>query len=374
MNKKKVLILSNPLNHEGGIVNYYNLFLKYFESEEFELSHMSIGSRAYLFYYPILKRILYPFYFIFDVFKFIIILMADWKIKIVQFSPSLIPVPLIRDGLILIIAKVFRKKIIVFYRGWKLPTYRSIQNSKFRTKLFNWVFQSSTYQYVLAESFKSQLLELNAKRSNLIEVTTTAIEVDKIILSEKRDIEKVEVLFLARIQDLKGINELIEAIVLLKKAGQLQKFKFTIAGHEAKNGTINKLKEHLKSNDITEESVEFAGRLNGVEKYEAYSKSEVYVLPSYTEGCPNSVLEALSSGLFCITTNVGALKDLIKEDRNGKFIDIKSSQALFGVFQEYLKRKEEFRMLNFALESQNKFDIRSITKKFNSKYREICNA
>ena len=61
MKQKKVLILTNPLNHEGGIVNYYNLFFKHFKSEKVSLTHGIIGSRAYLFYYPVLKRLLYPF-------------------------------------------------------------------------------------------------------------------------------------------------------------------------------------------------------------------------------------------------------------------------------------------------------------------------
>ena len=45
MMKNKVLIVSNPLNHEGGIVNYYNLFLKHVKSDDFELQHFVIGSR-----------------------------------------------------------------------------------------------------------------------------------------------------------------------------------------------------------------------------------------------------------------------------------------------------------------------------------------
>ena len=59
MIQKKVLILTNPLNHEGGIVNYYNLFFKNFKSDSILLNHGLIGSRAYLFYYPVLKLIYY---------------------------------------------------------------------------------------------------------------------------------------------------------------------------------------------------------------------------------------------------------------------------------------------------------------------------
>ena len=46
----------------------------------------------------VLKRIIYPFYYVFDVYMYVFKTLFDPKIKIVQVSPSLIPVPLIRDG------------------------------------------------------------------------------------------------------------------------------------------------------------------------------------------------------------------------------------------------------------------------------------
>ena len=49
----------------------------------------------------------------------------------------------------------------------------------------------------------------------------------------------------------------------------------------------------------------------------------MYILV-YTEG-PNSLLEALASGLFCITTRVGALSDLIIPKVNGLFVNVKDS-------------------------------------------------
>ena len=138
--KNKVLILTNA-NHEGGVVNYYNLFFKYFNSEEFDLKHQSIGSRDWIFYYPILKIILYPFIYAFDLIIYIFNLLFIPTIKIVQLSPSMIPVSLIRDGILIIVAKLFRKKIIVFYRGWRVPTFNQILNNKLLRFLFNLIFQ-----------------------------------------------------------------------------------------------------------------------------------------------------------------------------------------------------------------------------------------
>lgn len=371
--KFKVLILTNPLNHEGGVVNYYNLFLKHFESDTIALKHGSIGSRAYLFYYPLLKRFLYPIYYVFDVFAYILKLLFNPKIKIVQVSPSLIPVPLIRDSLLVLIAKLLRKKVVVFYRGWKSPTYYKIlENSKLR-KLFNFVFQKNTLQVVLASSFKNDLVKMNPEKVPDILVTTTAIDKTEIV---KREVSKkstiIKVLFLGRIQDLKGVEELIDAIITLNKTNQLRHFKFTIVGHENKTGYTDGLKEILKSQTVPDEMVKFLGRVTGKDKFELYATNDIYVLPSYTEGCPNSVLEALASGLFCITTKVGALSDLVVPEKNGLFVDVKSSEAIVKALQ-YCNDNKTYnanRVTNSTY-YRRAFDIKEITRLFEAKYIEL---
>ena len=373
MPSNKVFILTNPLNHEGGVVNYYNLFLKHFKSNTIKLKHGSIGSRAFLFYYPILKRLLYPFYYIFDLIVYTLKLIFDQNIKIVQVSPSLIPVPLIRDGLLVVIAKLLGKKVVVFYRGWKLPTYHKISERSTLKKLFNFVFQKNTLQVVLASSFKKDLEQLKPKNPTNILVTTTAIDKSEIVKNESVDkSDVINVLFLGRIQDLKGVEELIDAIITLYKANQLQNFKFTIVGHENKTGYTDSLKTKLKSNNVPGNLVAFPGRVTGKDKFELYAVNDVYVLPSYTEGCPNSLLEALASGLFCVTTRVGALSDLVIPKKNGLFVDVKNSESIVEALK-YCSDNNDYNENRIANSTYycKAFDIREITKLFETKYIEL---
>jgi glycosyltransferase involved in cell wall biosynthesis len=373
MSSNKVLILTNPLNHEGGVVNYYNLFFKHFESNVILLKHNSIGSRAYLFYYPLIKRVLYPFYYVFDFFIFFLKLIFDRKIKIVQVSPSLIPVPLIRDGLLVLMAKLLGKKVVVFYRGWKLPTYNKISENSALRKLFNLVFQMNTLQVVLASSFKNDLVKLNPRKPVNIFVTTTAIDKSEIIKNKTlKSSDTINVLFLGRIEDLKGIEELIDAIISLNKTNQLRHFKFTIVGHENKIGYTGRLKEILKSQNVPDEMVKFPGRVTGSDKFQLYANHDVYVLPSYTEGCPNSLLEALASGLFCITTKVGALSDLVVPEKNGLFVEVKSSEAIVKALQ-YCNDNKTYNAnkVTNSMYYCRAFDIKEITRLFETKYIEL---
>lgn len=373
MNKFKVLVITNPLNHEGGVVNYYNLFFKHFDSEKWELEHHSIGSRAYLFYYPKLKRLVYPFYYIYDVLRFIILLGFNKKIKIVQVSPSLIPVPLVRDGLLVFIAKLLGKKVVVFYRGWKLPTLNRIKNSSYLKYLFNSVFQKNTKQVVLASSFKKDLQDLMEKNKNEIYVTKTAIDKTDVVttFSAKND-DSTAVLFLGRIQNLKGINELVEAICQLNKQQQLSDFKFSIVGHEDKVGYIKELQQKLNKNGVSKEIVSFPGRVVGQDKFQMYASNDVFILPSYTEGCPNSVLEALASGLYCITTDVGALPDIIVPTENGLLIEPKSVQDIIDALLKVRKNTDYTKLREARSKKYSElFDIGLIIKNFEKLYNEI---
>ena len=56
--------------------------------------------------------------------------------------------------------------------------------------------------------------------------------------------------------------------------------------------------------------------------------ADVFLLPSYSEGCPNSVLEAMASGLFVISTGVGALSEVIEDGVNGFIVKPENPQEL----------------------------------------------
>lgn len=308
-------------------------------------------------------------YYLFDYFRFFFILLFDTRIRIIQINPSLIPVPLIRDGLLLFTAKLLRKKIIVFYRGWKLNVFRNIQSNAALRKIFNWLYQKDTQQIVLASSFKNDLLALGAVPDYPIIVTTTAIDKNEIVTKERKTDERLNILFLGRIQNLKGVEEIIDVIIHLKEQDKLKYFHFTFVGHEDRTGYIQSLQDKLLHYQIDTTQVSFKGRITGKEKYEIYALHDIFLLPSYTEGCPNSVLEALASGLFCITTNVGALNDIIENGKNGILVQKKSRADIVNalLYCQSNKGALNSRIENATLYS-NKFDIRKIVSDFNHIY------
>jgi len=324
----KVLVTSNPLNHEGGVVNYYNILFKKNIFNNLIFYHSSIGSPAILFYNPIVKRLIYPFLYIYSIIN-VFFKVLFYKIDIIQINPSLIPVPILRDFPILIIGILLKKKVIVFIRGWKEEFFEIIKKHKIIKLTFVFFLNKADKIFVLANSFKDNLIEIGINNKK-IKRTTTVIDEDKILPVTDNITNKITFLYLGRISQLKGIDEYVEAILKLYENEPFifENLFFIFVGHEDKKGYLNDIM--LKLNVLINKGyVKFYGRIEGDEKFEIYSNSDIYVFPSWTEGCPNSILEALASGLFVITTKVGAMQDIIIEKQNGYFVEKKNSNDLY---------------------------------------------
>ena len=90
------------------------------------------------------------------------------------------------------------------------------------------------------------------------------------------------------------------------------KARFLIAG----NGETDKLTTLIKSNNIGD-VMSYIGWVSGREKAELLSQCDVYLQPTYAEGQPISILEALSYGKPILTTPVGGIPDIVKNRYNG---------------------------------------------------------
>jgi len=116
--------------------------------------------------------------------------------------------------------------------------------------------------------------------------------------------EKNSIVFVGRLEEQKNLFNLIEAIATLP-------MKLVIIG----NGSLKeKLKNFAKEKDA---KVKFKGNIPNEELPEELNKSEIFILPSFYEGCPKALLEAMACGLSCIGTNVEGIKEIIQHKENG---------------------------------------------------------
>ncbi|MBN2105977.1 MAG: glycosyltransferase family 4 protein [Deltaproteobacteria bacterium] len=138
------------------------------------------------------------------------------------------------------------------------------------------------------------------------------------------------ILFVGRLDKMKGVDILLEAIAELKKRGYSP--SCTIAGDGPDRDDLMHLAKKL---NIANQVV-FAGTCSDIVRH--LHAAAVFVLPSRSEGMPNAVLEAMACGVPIIATSVGGIPDIIQNGRNGLLIapdDIEAlSAALASLFAD----------------------------------------
>ncbi|EFK09745.1 glycosyltransferase, group 1 family protein [delta proteobacterium NaphS2] len=349
--KSKILIAAKDEKNKGGVANYFNLFFNKFEDEQIEIERFDIGSRSEDFYLREKGKLLYLSRFLKDVFRLFKILTEDENRKVFQINPSLIPLPLVRDGIAMIIAKFLRKKTIVFIRGWDHNVAGFIGNHTWARTLFIRFYNLSDCIIVLANRFKKELVNWGLDKRKIF-VSRTMFDGARVQKPLGRN--KIPVfLFLSRISELKGVYEIIDALEMLIREGDDCRVIFVGFGRDP--DSIPKLKAYAEKKAVLTR-VEFRGYLEGYEKYKAYASADVFLLPSYKEGCPNSVLEAMASGLFIICSDVGALSEVVKDKRNGIIVKPKDAADLHGKMKYVIDNMKEIKVLgrkNMAYAQKN---------------------
>lgn len=176
--------------------------------------------------------------------------------------------------------------------------------------------KSANCIHATAESEKQNILKLGY--NNKIEVIANGIDVENIKIKDNWRRNK-NILFLSRIHVKKGIEFLLEAVSSLKP--QLEGYTITIAG-EGEQTYVSSLKSKTIELGI-DKMVNFCGGVYGEKKWELYRKSDVFVLPTYSENFGIVVAESLASGTPVITTK-GTPWEELNTHRCGWWIEISS--------------------------------------------------
>ena len=169
---------------------------------------------------------------------------------------------------------------------------------------------------------------------------------------------KIQFLLIARLLGDKGVREYFKAAKAVRK--NHPDIKFGLVGWiDNHPDAISKkeLDESIDAGDIF-----FYGRMDDVKP--AISESSVYVLPSYREGTPRTVLEAMAMGRPIITTDAPGCKETVKDGINGYIVKVKSSQALVEAMLCFIEQPELIESMGNSSRkiAEEKYDVDKVNK------------
>ena len=268
----------------------------------------------------------FAFRLLFSVKRFVkfllIIIFKRPDVAIIFFSNSL---SAIEKGLMVIILRTFQIKVLVFPRaGGLIVEYFS---NPWFAKFIRFSFSKANMFLCQGLTFQRfAITELGfSKISSPIIPNWTASE-EYLNIGAKRTFGKKvkcpHILFLGWLEESKGALELLEAAKILVNSKVY--FHLTFAGD---GRYADEARNFVEKYQLTK-NVTFAGWVDQKKKISLLKSCQIFTLPSWSEGLPNSMIEAMSAGLACVVTNVGVIKDFIVHNQDALIIKSKNIPQL----------------------------------------------
>ena len=246
------------------------------------------------------------------------------EIKIVHVQGS-VGASFWRKAIFIYIAKFFHKKVVWHMHAGRFAVF--YQQHRYAVRK---VVDKSDVIIALSEYWKEYFKkEFPAKR---VEIIKNVISAPK---AHKQQTRYFTRLFLGLLGKNKGIYDLLECIWDHKVEFQ-GKLKLYIGG----NGEIEHVKQLIKEYGIAD-IVIFEGWVSGDKKIELLNKSDAYILPSYKEGLPISILEAMSYGHPIISTPVGGIPEVVETGRNGILVTPGNEKEIFDAMNYYVENQDK---------------------------------
>lgn len=136
-------------------------------------------------------------------------------------------------------------------------------------------------------------------------------------------------LFTGRIAGDKGINELVWAFIRLQKIHPNIRLMLTGIYEKTIDPLLSETEKQIEENN----AIEVNGPFFGDNLVDLYARADCFVMPSYREGFPNSVLEAGAMELPQIVTDINGSREIIKHGENGLIVPAKNKEALYDAMR-----------------------------------------
>ena len=267
-----------------------------------------------------------------------------------------------RKSIIVRLANKLGAKVIIHLHGAEFKKFYSDECSVAKQQHITYTFNLADKVIVLSTQWKEWVSELMEDKNKVCVVYNAVPEVSLPLKNDKKDV----ILFLGRLGKRKGVDDLIAAFA--KIANEFPNCRLDLGG----DGDLAIYKKQVVSLGI-EKQVRFLGWIVGETKNQCLANATIYCLPSYNEGFPMGVLEAMSSGIAVVSSKAGGIPDAILDQKEGLLIDAGNIDALSDALALMLDNAEVRNQYALAAKEKylNNFSPEVIIPQLQNIYREL---
>lgn len=246
--------------------------------------------------------------------------------------------------------KGLMRESIINYWCWllKTPVFLHVHggvflmngtSNKFYLYLSKKIFQHSKVVVVLSELEKEAVAtKYNYTESFVLMNSVDVLQFDSIKKGNVVTI-KPTILFLGRIHESKGVNDIIEAFRVLKKEID---FRFILCG----DGPLRELFAS-ECSEILGADFEYRGVVSGNDKLKVIEESDFFLLPSrYGEGLPMALLETMAAGLVPVVTDDASMKFVVQHNVTGIRVEKNNPLDIYLKLKQIIQNRELYALIS----------------------------
>jgi glycosyltransferase involved in cell wall biosynthesis len=268
----------------------------------------------------------------------------------------------VRKALLLTMARGSGCKTIFHLHGGGFREFVHAESSPRMQRWIRHTLEASSLVITLSESW-ARFVRGFAPRAR-VAVLPNAVAVPP---AEADDVsEPGRVLFLGRLEEAKGVFDLLHACALL--APRIPSIRLVLAG----SGDLDAVR--LRARELgVEGHIELPGWIGPEQRAHELRRAQVFCLPSHAEGLPMSLLEAMAAGKAVVASSVGGIPEALSDGDNGLLVPPRVSQALAaalaGVLEDAALRTRMGRRARETVEQH--YSLEAVTARLGAIYHEL---
>jgi len=235
-----------------------------------------------------------------------------------------------RKFILILIARLAGWKIVVQIHG---SSYEAFLSRRMNFWLNKKSLDLADRVIVLSDRFRSRVESITqkAKVCKLYNPATTPEKINSDAFAQT-----INVLFLGKLSLRKGTYDLLQCIKEHHPYFVEKQVRFILAG----DGDMPQVEAYVDHHRL-KALVSIPGWVSGRTKKIYLSNADIYVLPSYNEQMPMSILEAMAYGLPIVSTHVAGIPEMVEDGYNGILIQPGDREALVSALKRLIESKDE---------------------------------
>jgi glycosyltransferase involved in cell wall biosynthesis len=279
--------------------------------------------------------------------------------QLVHINTSLNPKSYWRDLAYLLVAKLCGARVVYQVHGGSLATFGPAR----------WSARLPDVVVVLSQAERDRFRA--AAPSQLVEALPNGIDClpyQRYNRAASEPGAPLRLIYIGRIAPGKGLLESLEALRLVRSRGLAARLVLAGTGSEEA-----RLRQYVRDAGLARD-VTFIGPAYGDQKVRLLSQADVLLLPSYSEGLPYSLLEAMAAGVVPVVTPVGAIPDVVTDGEHGVLVQPRDAHGIALALEKLSGDKVALASMSAACRKRiaGAYSIERVAKDFSELYWGLC--